>query len=181
MKLKRLFEIQKELDDHIIEKKGLQEKNVLPELFLALHSEIGEFLNEWRGFKFWSEDQEPNIKPYTCKVCCEYSIGYGDSNPLLEEYIDCLHFLLSIGNKTGADEIDWIKPWQFHHMDVKDAILGFIDAATNYRHFPSPSRYESLMKRFIDIGYLLGYSLRDIEEAYLTKNKINHERQETGY
>lgn len=58
MNLTKLFETQKQLDDRIIEKHGLQDMDRLPYLVLALQVELGECANEWRGFKYWSEDRE---------------------------------------------------------------------------------------------------------------------------
>lgn len=124
MNLQKLFEAQAELDRHIVEKKGLQGVDLLPNLILALQVELGECANEWRGFKHWSEDQEPRTEiPIDCPYCygkgymnhdevfeggepwpckrCDGSGVYGYKNPLLEEFVDCLHFILSIG--TGLD------------------------------------------------------------------------------
>lgn len=70
MELKELFEMQKKLDEHIIEEKGLEGQDLLPKKILALQVELGELANEWRGFKFWSEDQESN-EWQRCKVCSD--------------------------------------------------------------------------------------------------------------
>lgn len=106
MNLKKLFEAQADLDKHIIEKKGLQGVDLLPNLILALQVELGECANEWRGFKYWSDDQEPRINvPYHTLSANIYTgekfpdVEY--KNLLLEEYVDCLHFILSIGNYLG--------------------------------------------------------------------------------
>src|SRR5690554_4670233 len=102
MNLTKLFELQRKLDEHIIKEKGLEGEDLLPKKILALQVELGELANEWRGFKFWSEDQEPNIRDLpkgtcTCRDCEMY---YCDKvhestveaknlyvNPLLEEYV----------------------------------------------------------------------------------------------
>src|SRR5690625_2941081 len=125
MNLSKLFPIQKKLDDRIVKEKGLEGQDLLDEKILALQVELGELANEWRGFKFWSEDQSPNI--IYCHACNGY--GYFDStyqeacgychatgiqeSPLLEEYVDCLHFMLSIllstdTEKDSFDDMDWL-------------------------------------------------------------------------
>src|SRR5690625_3584703 len=119
MNLEKLFEIQAELDKRIVEKHGLQNEDLLDKKILALQVELGELANEWRGFKFWSEDQEPNIcdLPKGTCTCRDCEMYYCDKvhestveaknlyvNPLLEEYVDCLHFILSIGLEIGADD-----------------------------------------------------------------------------
>ena len=129
MNLQPLFEAQKKLDAHIEKSKGLEGQNLLDKKILALQVELGELANEWRGFKFWSEDKEPNAKEeVVCGFCdegvihdgrsapgvCGWCLGdYVESckNPLLEEYVDCLHFILSIGNYLGMSEtitVEWI-------------------------------------------------------------------------
>ncbi|MGE6624638.1 dUTP diphosphatase [Bacillus pumilus] len=62
MNLLKMFEMQKELDDRIIREKGLEGQDLLPGLILALQVELAECANEWRGFKFWSNDQQPRRK-----------------------------------------------------------------------------------------------------------------------
>src|SRR5690625_2713894 len=102
----KLFEAQDKLDKHIEKQKGLQGKDLLNKKILAFVAEFGELLNEWRGFKFWSEDQKANTEVMYCLNCEKafeaknYVCGcYGDYevapfttiNPLLEEYVDGLH------------------------------------------------------------------------------------------
>lgn len=65
MNLEKMFEMQKELDNRIIKEKGLEGRDLLPGLILALQVELAECANEWRGFKFWSNDQQPRRKMHT--------------------------------------------------------------------------------------------------------------------
>ncbi|WRU97435.1 dUTP diphosphatase [Priestia filamentosa] len=120
MNLERLFKIQKVLDEKILDKHPeLKGQNNLEWKLLALQVELGECANEHRGFKKWSNDQEPRVKE-KCPICkgkgfidffdafesqyetescndCEETGFVKDKNSLLEEYVDCLHFILSIG------------------------------------------------------------------------------------
>ncbi|MGQ8924303.1 dUTP diphosphatase, partial [Bacillus halotolerans] len=113
MNLQKMFEMQKALDERIIKEKGLEGQDLLPNLILALQVELAECANEWRGFKHWSNDREPRIclidkKGQTAK---EYY-----KNPLLEEYVDCLHFILSIGNRLGWNDTDTIDDVVVQHL-----------------------------------------------------------------
>src|SRR5690625_3998787 len=98
LNLERLFELQKELDDRIVKEKGLEGKDLLPQKILALQVELGELANEWRGFKFWSEDQEPRYETIEAYIHgydgpgqnTRASIQEYQRSPLLEEYVDCL-------------------------------------------------------------------------------------------
>jgi len=94
--LKELYEKQNKLDEYIV-KKSLgtsfnhnSKSDFLSDRLLALFVEVGEFANKTRCFKYWSKKPE-------------------DSKPeMLEEYVDMLHFFLSIGNTMGftATEVE---------------------------------------------------------------------------
>src|SRR6185312_3767022 len=112
MNLIKLFETQSKLDARIVEEKSLQGRDMLPEKILALLVELGELANEWRGFKFWSNKQSPAIRPSN-------PIEHG--NPMLEEYVDCLHFILSIGLELHPKimHMEWSK---YLNARVKDLV-----------------------------------------------------------
>lgn len=208
MNLSKLFQIQKELDEAIIEKKGLQGKDLLPERILALQVELGECANEWRGFKFWSEDPYPRIEKYELKDeykhlhitqtgAYEYQlrdefgkIVFDDvtdyhhkvRNPLLEEYVDVLHFVLSIGNHHLTEEE---KSYEIYDMILPSVTHQFTELLmvdwSRSDDTCGAYRYNTGLKMFVALGEMLGFTWEEIEQAYLDKNKINHERQVTGY
>src|SRR5690625_3278853 len=97
MNLAKLFEAQKELDERIVAEKGLEGQDLLDKKILALLVELGELAQNWRGFKFWSNDQEPRTELWDDRLRFH--------NPLLEEYVDCLHFILSIGNEFDCSNL----------------------------------------------------------------------------
>lgn len=90
MKLSDLLEKQEQLDNYIIKSKKLDLKpqERLSNTILAMMVEVGEMANEIRCFKHWSS------KPAS------------DKSVILEEYIDVLHFFLSIANQLGFSEED---------------------------------------------------------------------------
>lgn len=85
IRLSELLELQKELDDFIIEQKDLKipTKEMLTDTLLALQVEVSELANATRCFKHWSNK------------------GPDDKNIMLEEYVDVIHFVLSIGNQLN--------------------------------------------------------------------------------
>src|SRR5699024_7096575 len=115
MDLNKLFKIQAKLDDRIVKEHGLEGQDLLNKKILALQVELGELAQNWRGFKFWKVNPKPITKlEHMCPACgatgiitdepepeecceCDGTGKLGESNPLLEEYVDCLHFILSIG------------------------------------------------------------------------------------
>lgn len=158
MNLKNLFKMQKVLDDRIIQKHSLEERQ--DELFFmridAFRVELHELENEVKHFKFWS-----NKKPVFEKT--------------LEEYVDGLHFLLSFGISIDIQpevipgvKLDGI-PEQFREC-VKLAVCLYED-----------DYYVDLFQHYIGLGEMLGFSWDQIEQAYFDKNKVNHERQDNGY
>lgn len=203
MNIQKMFETQAKLDDRIVKEKGLQGQDLLDKKILALQVELGELAQEWRGFKFWSGYQEPRtLIEHLCPTCdstgydkitpdhydrmtpcteCNGKGKLGETNPLLEEYVDCLHFILSIGNDLGI-KLDNASP--IYGLDsTTDFFIELISTAGN---FDSGSefvndRYEIFLGLFLVLGKRLGFTWKQIEIEYYHKNKINHERQDNGY
>ncbi|WP_258729594.1 dUTP diphosphatase [Bacillus atrophaeus] len=187
MNLEKMFEMQKALDDRIIKEKGLEGQDLLPNLILALQVELAECANEWRGFKHWSNDQEPRIcvidkKGQTAK---EYY-----KNPLLEEYVDCLHFILSIGNRIGFNNDATIQ--QIIKRSKEREVETNIGIGKAFSHLMSlvfgfyfsiedEGTYVRSFERFLNLGKMLGFTPEQIEAAYMEKNAVNHQRQKEGY
>lgn len=179
---------------------------------LALQVELGECANEWRGFKKWSKDQEPRtcVSIDACRNCGgtgnafgvpeEAGIGCWDcngtgeitKNPLLEEYVDCLHFILSIGLELGAN--NWMKLSDYPMVNVSgDITLQFLDVHSKtlkvveeiIRMESAPAEIRDLYTRsfesFLHLGAKLGFTWDEVETAYFEKNRINHARQTNGY
>lgn len=175
MNIKKLFEMQKVLKDRI----GYNGEDRLNKLILALLVELGECANEWRGFKFWSKDQEPKTKALRYPAMMEEDKEY--YNPLLEEFVDGLHFILELGIELDFVHVitDDIKPIkndtianQFIFISTKVGTLLTYQGIPNYIH---------IVQNYLGLGQMLGFTWEEIEQAYIYKNKINHERQESGY
>lgn len=213
MNLQKMFEMQKVLDDRIIKEKGLEGQDLLPNLILALQVELAECANEWRGFKHWSNDREPRTKiEHFCPTCdgtgdenhdinlqyleeghatepysecqdCNGSGKIGESNPLLEEYVDCLHFLLSIGNKIGVKEYVPFKYFMLTNdiTGLFNSIFKLIGQWDRLFLFIDQDPYHFVMYQFLQLGKALGFTREEIEAAYMDKNAVNHQRQQEGY
>jgi dimeric dUTPase (all-alpha-NTP-PPase superfamily) len=178
MNLEKLFYMQKVLRDKI----GYNEPDRLNKLILALLVELGECANEWRGFKFWSQNQEPRTNAVRVPAMMEEDKEY--YNPLLEEYVDKLHFILEIGLELNFTDIE------VRLIKEKDITIQFIELTGRAYNLYFQNRvmgevykttYEQLFNVFIGLGEMLGFTWEQIEQAYFAKNEINHQRQETGY
>lgn len=206
MSLEKLFKVQKELDKHVEEKHPRKNgEDRLAKKILALQVELGECANEWRGFKFWKKNREPRTAievfcgecqgtgtpigiPEESGVDCWKCEGAGSyfKNPLLEEYVDCLHFILSIGNDMEFN-LQTIKIYK--KTDITEQFISVFDDVSyfqrsvfeNWEDWAQLEAYEEIFSGFVGLGEMLGFTWEQIEQAYLDKNEVNHKRQNNGY
>lgn len=178
MNLAKLFETQKVLRDRI----GYNEPDRFNKLVLALFVELGECANEWRGFKFWSKDQSPRVQksraPYMDLDDADFY------NPLLEEYVDGLHFVLELGIEKFKELTSYNFSSEIAVIDKTDITLQFnfiFNKAGDLVGNPTKGNYIWMTELYLGLGETLGFTWEQIESAYFEKNKVNHQRQDSGY
>ena len=161
MNWKDLFSKQKELDRYIQENHLLEEEDLVSRKILAFQVELGELANETRCFKFWS------VKPAS------------PSNVILEEYVDGLHFLLSLGLELSCS---------FESLESttanEDLTIQFqwvYRLASRFEEEPTAPNYRHLFAAFLALGRQLQLTEQGVMEAYWKKNQVNRQRQEEGY
>ena len=156
----RLMKVQRELDERIIERRGLQGKDLLPMRVLALQVETAELAQEVSdAWKFWKSP-----KPR-------------DQKKVLEELVDCLHFLLSIGLAIGVDPYE--APFKiYRRMDLISQFDAMFDMA---RICYIPEQWHWTICVYLGLCDMLGFDWDEIEAAYIAKNDLNLTRQEQGY
>lgn len=191
MNLTKLFETQKILRDRI----NYNEPDRFNKLILALLVELGECANEQRSWKFWSKDQQPRTYEPTgvCFKCdegeeenCTCNNGIAFKNPLLEEYVDKLHFILEVGIEIGVETVEIVYfgneykcdsiTKQFLELTRRIIELWESGSNENKRFY-----WDRLFIVFATLGEMLGFTWEQVEQAYYEKNKINHQRQSEGY
>ncbi|WP_078379134.1 dUTP diphosphatase [Sutcliffiella halmapala] len=227
MSLDKMLEMQKQLDDRIIAEKGIvwTEEERFRNTLVALDVELSEFANEGRWFKVWSDDQEPRLE-VECHACkglgefhhqvfsgnehvddrvdiCTYCSGTGiQKRPLLEEFVDVVHFFLSLANQKGWSELLYFAEEALEdfrenafdgglnmvYLELKNrlGVLGVEHDEKKYVPFLDWSKHQFNFRTawyiFISIGLVeYDFTFKQIEEAYFVKNKTNHERQDNGY
>ena len=155
-----LFTLQKQLDDRIVQEHGLKDIDLFENKLLALKVELGELANETRCFKYWSK-KAPSPK-----------------ETILEEYVDGIHFILSLGLELGITTFEGLPEKMmisevraFHH------VYRSIDRLATEKE----EAYNGLMESYLTLGQAIGLHYEEISEAYLKKNKVNHNRQDQGY
>lgn len=193
--------------------KEIDKDLLLNQTILALQVEVAELANETRCFKHWSTKGPNNKVSIPCSLCdgtgdmnyhmimeaaesnmiheyieCEECGGTGIidyKNPILEEYVDVLHFYLSLGNQLNykmgnihyyldEEEIEFIK-------DL--SLIGlFIFLGQNALQATYDIEYYTIYGYQMRVlGHKLGFTKEEIEQAYMKKHKENYRRQEEGY
>lgn len=160
MEFKQLFKLQRELDQYIEETQKIS-RDVFQEKGLALLVELSELANETRCFKFWSTK------------------GASERDVILEEFVDSIHFMLSLGNMRGFSLETWPEVKQQQQLtqgfiQATAAVLIFIETQTE-------ETYIALWQQYGVLAFNLGFTVEDIIEAYCMKNEKNYERQRSGY
>jgi dimeric dUTPase (all-alpha-NTP-PPase superfamily) len=163
MQLEKLFRMQRGLDQHIEEKHGLQNEDLFDRKVLALLVELGELANETRCFKFWS------IKPSSKK------------SVVLEEYVDGIHFILSLGIECGFQNLDYTLDIEPLAVSTTEQFLLIYQLVNKFRDTKSESDFKTLLQSYLQLGTLLGISYEEMEKAYFTKNEVNYQRQQNNY
>lgn len=171
MELTKLFEVQRGLDAEIEKNHPVQPgEDRLDKVMLALQVELSECCNSWRGFKFWSINQKAK-------------------DDVLEEFVDVVHFVLSLGNRLGVN-IEVLKGF-CHPSNMRDELDSFMWANKKLLMLyennrdknkkENPVYYMHLFNAVMGIGERLGFTFEQIEKAYLSKNQTNYDRQANGY
>jgi dimeric dUTPase (all-alpha-NTP-PPase superfamily) len=176
MDINKLFKLQNELDEHIEKKHPRKEgENRLNDKVLALQVELGELANNVRFFKFWSHDRNPRMKAVRVPAMMEEDKEY--YNPTLEELVDGWHFILSIGLELNVETLD-IEITKLENLTNQfNGLFNVISLLpVSGIHI-----YQAVVSAYLGLGEMLGFTWEQIEEAYLAKNAINHQRQEIGY
>lgn len=164
MNLQQLFSMQRELDQHIIENHGLEKEDLFDRKILALLVELGELANETRCFKFWS------VK------------GPSKREVILEEFVDGIHFILSLGLERGFEkEMTTVTRLENGATETSAQFLNVYTAVEQLKDTRSLLAYQALFSEFLRLGEILGFKSREIEEAYVKKNEVNFARQANEY
>src|SRR5690625_2035002 len=125
----------------------------------ALKVEIAELDNETRFFKFWSNKKMDRAKA-------------------LEEFVDCIHFALSIGNDLGYTSHEYK---EMPDRDMTKLSLGLTNLVTILSETRHKQHIEHVINLLMKYGYQLGFTEEEITEAYMKKHEENYARQEAGY
>lgn len=160
-----LYHMQKELDESIISRKNLQGKDLFRNKVAAVILELGELGNELpHVFKFWSTKTS-------------------NKQRTLEEYVDVLHFLVSLGVDLQIKdlEITRLDIERFKCEDILSQFMKLFSAIMEFDVMNKKTWFLLVIPIFVGLGELIGFTWEDVVQAYIQKNAVNHERQQSGY
>ncbi|MCZ2258014.1 dUTP diphosphatase [Sporosarcina sp. G11-34] len=161
MELSKMYIMQRELDA-FIQKNRTKNTNTFREKGLALLVELAELANETRSFKFWSTK------------------GPSANEVILEEYVDSIHFLLSLGIEKGFDDLTrW--PEKEVAGDLTELFLKTTESIIEFLNELTIESYEDVWIHYGAIAKSLGFTYANIIDAYVMKNEENFNRQNSGY
>lgn len=155
-----LFKMQRNLDAFIEETQNITQ-DVFREKGLALLVELAELANETRCFKFWSTK------------------GPSERAVILEEFVDSIHFMLSLGNMKGFQLTEW--PEVLEQGDLTGLFIETTQTIGTFIVSPTEENYRAIWHEYGKLAFNLQFSLQDIIDAYKAKNEKNYERQKNGY
>jgi dimeric dUTPase (all-alpha-NTP-PPase superfamily) len=158
--LSPLVHYQAQLDDRIHTTHNETRASTRTKRILALMVEIAELANETRSFKYWSVR------------------GANARSELLEEFIDTIHFTLSLGldlNQHSA--IVEASP----DADLNQLFIDWMQACCTLEHTFDAQHYQALLTYVPRIAATLGFSEAEILASYVAKNEKNHQRQNEAY
>lgn len=157
-----LSEQQKKLDNYIMStKKLVLDDDIKLKKRIAFMVEFFEFINEEKSFKFWSNKH--NV----------------DKNNLVEEFIDGLHFIVSIGNDLEFNFETFKDTYKTESID--NCIIEVIDKFNIFNKELSQNLFGELLNSFLNIGFNLKFTSKELLDVYKQKNQKNFERQDNGY
>jgi dimeric dUTPase (all-alpha-NTP-PPase superfamily) len=162
MNIENLLMMQQELDMVIAKNLNMEEDfnsvETVDQRVFALKVELGEFANETGWFKYWKRSHVM------------------DRDKTLEEHADVMHFLLSVGNSRKYNFIKEINPGPWSKVPLNRLFCYMMENA-----YDSSGKWKNAFEHLICIGLKLGFTEKEMLQAYKDKNAENHARQKRGY
>lgn len=151
---------QQELDERIFKNHNTNRESTRHDRLCALLVELGEFANEMRAFKYWS------LKPASAQ------------SVLLEEYADGLHFLNSLCIDLNMSPIVQPPP---SSLSAVPLTLNAYEAIVRCIHHFDEEHLVLAYEAYAQLAYACNFTSEQLFEAYVSKHKKNHVRQDEHY
>ena len=159
--IKEMREMQKELDGRILGGLGIEPKEIALEKHLALKTELFELINEIESFKWWKKNK--------------------GKDHILEEGCDVLHFVLSLANDNEVEKLVCDDETELLDAEMNE-LLGIMDSLTLDMFIEKDYTGLNMFLKLLSIVlHKKGFNAEDLYNAYINKNKVNHQRQDNNY
>ncbi len=161
--LAKMFKIQNELNQKILETQHKTFDEIKTRSHLALMCELMELANETRCFNYWSKKTR------------------GEDSDVLEEFADVLCFIFSeciMYKVQDSDELE-LKDDELETKDNIELTDGFLELINLYTQIKDKQTCLNFVKKLFVLGYGLGYNFEQIQTAYENKCLKNHKVQES--
>lgn len=163
--IKEMLQMQAKLDEAIMKEYGLNEIDE-ENLRMAILDEVGELTHELKwNWCWWKKTQAPV-----------------DKEKVLGELVDIWHFVLSYQNNFNGGENGISNSLMFERNS--DGLLNLL-VTNEYRLSGELTDLATFdiykMERLIAITEYLGFTVKQVYEAYCDKNKVNYKRLKEGY
>lgn len=174
-KWSHMLDVQENLDKQIRQEYGITYTDMYNRNYYsyALMYLLGELSHELKAYWPW---HEKTVEPV-------------DTMKVKDKFIDCLQIILSWQNATWERVVETnyglyqpvIKAWNAYRRDESTTV-------------PMAARYVNGIPKWCGFSYVeppvgaiirlmngLGFNIEEVYNAYMTKNRTNHERQDNGY
>jgi len=164
MKLNVLKPTQEKLDRYIFREHNTNRNQTRENRTIALFVEWIELYNLTKDHKYWSKSI-PN------------------RNKILEEYVDCIHFCLSLAYDYEIDltYTTKSKTKRYKPKSLNQHYKTLIELHSNTLLNPTKTTYKNFISHIVNLGRFFNFTEEEVINAYMEKNKINYERQKENY
>lgn len=162
MILEPLYKLQLELDQYVAKNLDMVEKfnwvEYVDKRIFALKVEVAELANEVAFFKYWKQSHVM------------------DRGKALEELADVMHFFLSVGISRKYTFVQELDPLAWKKVPMEQLFQYLMN-----NNFDSSGKWKNGFEQLICIGFKLGYTAKEMIQAYKDKREKNFGRQKNGY
>ena len=157
--------LQKNLDLRVRENNDIPlDLDLSLEKYLALKTELFEFVNEIESFKYWKKNK--------------------GKDHILEEACDTLHFIFSLAIDNDAEIIQDEKSVEKFDIDNygTNDLIGILDAIISDIYISKEwGELSTALTILTAILNKCDFTSENLYDEYIKKNKVNHERQNSNY
>ena len=162
--LTQMFLMQKTLNQNILKEFG-QEAMTEEKLQMAIIDELGELTHELKGdWCWWKKTQKPV-----------------DRKRVLEELVDVYHFVMTYEMEYGVTDGSIVEILKYYEFAIKRYGKNTLQGDLMNYYISDVANKDYKLNNLLYLTEKLGFTMKEVYQEYLNKNKINYERLKNGY